>query len=56
MIVVELLKEALVELSELIVAGWSAVSLRHLVDDAGHYIFSEFSFAVVTLSLVEEFE
>jgi hypothetical protein len=56
LIIVELLKKALVELSKLIVAGGCAISLRHLVDDAGHDIFSEFGFAVLTLSLVEEFE
>lgn len=56
MVVVELLKKALVELSELIVTARCAVSLGHLVDDAGHDIFSEFGFAVLTLSLVEEFE
>jgi hypothetical protein len=30
--------------------------LRHLIDDAGHDIFSEFGFAVLALPLIEEFK
>lgn len=56
LVIVKLLQKTFVKLSELIVTGWRPVTLRQLVDDAGHDIFSEFGFAMITLSLVQQFE
>lgn len=52
----KLLQKTFVKLSELVVTGGCPISLRHLIDDAGHDIFSEFGFAVLALPLIKEFE
>jgi hypothetical protein len=53
---VKLLQKTFVKLSELVVTGGCPISLRHLIDDAGHDIFSEFGFAVLALPLIKELE
>jgi hypothetical protein len=56
LVIVKLLKKTFVKLSELVVTRGCPVSLRHLVNDAGHDIFSEFGFAMLALTLIKEFE